>query len=93
MAIEVEVRLPTVLRQNAGGQASVKANGETVGEIFEDLLRQFPLLKGQLLNDDGSMHKFINVYRNDDDVRYLDKLDTTVGADDVISVLPAVAGG
>jgi sulfur-carrier protein len=93
MAIEVEVRLPTVLRQNAGGQASVKANGETVGEIFDDLLRQFPLLKDQLVDDDGSMHKFINVYRNDDDVRYLDKLDTTVGADDVISILPAVAGG
>ena len=93
MAIEVEVRLPTVLRQNAGGQASVKANGETVGEIFDDLVRQFPLLNGQLVNDDGSMHKFINVYRNDDDVRYLDKLDTTVGADDVISILPAVAGG
>jgi sulfur-carrier protein len=93
MGIEVEVRLPTVLRQHAAGQASVKANGETVGAIFEDLLRQFPLLKGQLLDDDGSMHKFINVYRNDDDVRYLDKLDTTVGADDVISILPAVAGG
>jgi len=93
MAIEVEVRLPTVLRQNAGGQASVKANGETVGEIFDDLVRQFPLLNGQLVNDDGSMHKFINVYRNDDDVRYLDKLDTAVGADDVISILPAVAGG
>jgi molybdopterin converting factor small subunit len=69
------------------------ANGETIGAIFEDLLRQFPLLKGQLLDDDGSIHKFINVYRNDDDVRYLDKLDTTVGADDVISILPAVAGG
>ena len=69
------------------------ANGETVGAIFEDLVRQFPLLKGQLVNDDGSMHKFVNVYRNDDDVRYLDKLDTPVGADDVISILPAVAGG
>jgi molybdopterin converting factor small subunit len=56
-------------------------------------VRQFPLLKGQLVDDDGSMHKFINVYKNDDDVRYLDKLDTTVGADDVISILPAVAGG
>ena len=89
----VEVRLPTVLRQHAGGQASVQANGETIGDIFEDLLRQFPLLKGQLLDDDGSIHKFINVYKNDDDVRYLDKLETTVGADDVISILPAVAGG
>ena len=93
MAIEVEVRLPTVLRQHAGGQASVQANGETIGDIFEDLLRQFPLLKGQLVGDDGSIHKFINVYKNDDDVRYLQKLDTTVGADDVISILPAVAGG
>ena len=93
MGIEVEVRLPTVLRQHTGGMATVKANGETVGQIFDDLLRQFPLLKGQLVDDDGSMHKFINVYRNDDDVRYLDKLDTSVGADDVISILPAVAGG
>ena len=93
MPMEVEVRLPTVLRQNVGGQASVKANGETVGQIFEDLVRQFPLLKGQLVTDDGAMHKFINVYKNDDDVRYLDKLETTVGADDVISILPAVAGG
>jgi sulfur-carrier protein len=93
MPMEVEVRLPTVLRQHAGGQASVKANGETVGQIFADLLRQFPLLKGQLVTDDGAIYKFINVYKNDDDVRYLDKLDTQVGEDDVISILPAVAGG
>jgi molybdopterin converting factor small subunit len=89
----VEVRLPTVLRQHAGGQASVKANGGTLGEVFDDLLRQFPLLQGQLVTEDGSMHKFINVYLNDDDVRYLEKLDTKVTDDDVISILPAVAGG
>ena len=89
----VEVRLPTVLRQHAAGQASVKANGSTLGEVFDDLLRQFPLLQGQLVTEDGGIHKFINVYRNDDDVRYLDKLDTKVSDDDVISILPAVAGG
>jgi molybdopterin converting factor small subunit len=89
----VEVRLPTVLRKSAGGQASVQANGSTVGEIFDDLVRQFPLLRGQVINDDGSMHKFVNVYRNDEDVRYLEKLDTNVSDDDVISILPAVAGG
>jgi molybdopterin converting factor small subunit len=89
----VEVRLPTVLRKNAGGQASVQARGSTVGEIFDDLVRQFPLLSGQVVNKDGSMHKFVNVYRNDEDVRYLDKLDTKVSDDDVISILPAVAGG
>ena len=88
-----EVRLPTVLRQHAGGQASVQANGGTVGEVLEDLVRQFPLLAGQVVTDDGAMHKFINVYRNDDDVRYLERLDTKVSDTDVISILPAVAGG
>ena len=89
----VEVRLPTILRQHAGGQASVNANGSTVGEVFEDLVRQFPGLAGQVVTDDGSLHRFVNVYRNDDDVRYLEKLDTKVEDDDVISILPAVAGG
>ena len=88
-----EVRLPTVLRQHAGGQSSVKANGSTLAEVFEDLVRQFPLLAGQVVTDEGSLHKFVNVYKNDEDVRYLDKLDTKVSDDDVISVLPAVAGG
>ena len=89
----VEVRLPTVLRQYAGGQSSVKANGGTLDEVFGDLIRQFPGLAGQVVTDDGALHKFVNVYRNDDDVRYLDKLATLVSDGDVISILPAVAGG
>ena len=89
----VEVRLPTVLRQHAAGQSSVKANGSTVGEVFEDLVRQFPLLANQVITDDGSLHKFVNVYRNDDAVRFLDKLATPVEDADVITILPAVAGG
>ena len=89
----VDVRLPTVLRQHAGGQASVKANGETLGEAVEDLVRQFPGLAGQVVTEEGDLHRFVNVYVNDDDVRYLDKLDTKVSDDDVISILPAVAGG
>lgn len=89
----VEVRLPTVLRQYAGGQAAVRANGATVGEVFEDLVLQFPQLKGQVVTDEGSLHKFVNVYVNDDDVRYLGKLDTGVADGDVVSILPAVAGG
>lgn len=89
----VEVRLPTVLRQHAGGQSSVKANGETLDEVFADLIRQFPGLAGQVVTEDGALHKFVNVYRNDDDVRYLDKLATLVRDGDVISILPAVAGG
>ena len=89
----VEVRLPTVLRQHAGGQASVQANGGTVGEVLEDLVRQFPAMRGQVITEDGTLHKFVNVYLNDDDVRYLDKLDTKVGDGSVVSILPAVAGG
>ncbi|MDQ1375261.1 MAG: sulfur-carrier protein [Actinomycetota bacterium] len=89
----VEIRLPTVLRQNAGGQATVQANGTTLGEVLEDLVRQFPGLADKVVTTDGSLHKFVNVYVNDDDVRYLDKLDTKVGADDTVSILPAVAGG
>jgi molybdopterin converting factor small subunit len=89
----VEVNLPTVLRQHAGGQKTVKANGSTLGEVFEDLVRQFPGLNGQVVTEDGALHRFVNVYVNDDDVRYLDKLNTKVGDDDVVSILPAVAGG
>jgi MoaD family protein len=89
----VEIRLPTVLRQHAGGQAIVKAQGETLGEALEDLTMQFPLLKGQVVTEDGALHKFVNVYKNDEDVRYLDKLDTKLDEGDVVSILPAVAGG
>jgi len=70
--VPVEVRLPTVLRQHAGGQPSVQANGGTVGEVLEDLVRQFPAMRGQVITQDGTLHKFVNVYLNDDDVRYLD---------------------
>jgi molybdopterin synthase sulfur carrier subunit len=91
--VAVEIRLPTVLRQHAGGQATVQANGATLAEALEDLVRQFPGLADKVVTTDGTLHKFVNVYVNDDDVRYLDKLDTKVGDDDTISILPAVAGG
>jgi molybdopterin converting factor small subunit len=93
LAVPVEIRLPTVLRQHAGGQSSIHANGSTLGEVFEDAVRQFPLLAGQLVTAEGKLHSFVNVYRNDEDVRFLENLDTKVSDDDVISVLPAVAGG
>lgn len=89
----VEVRLPTVLRRHAGGQSSVKANGSTIAEVFEDVVRQFPLLAGQVVTEDGALHKFVNVYRNDEDVRFLDSLQTPVSDADVVTILPAVAGG
>ena len=89
----VEVRMPTVLRQHVGGQATVSAAGATIGEVLTGLVTSYPGLAGQVLTDDGNLHKFVNVYVNDDDVRYLDQLDTKVSDGDTISILPAVAGG
>jgi molybdopterin synthase sulfur carrier subunit len=91
--VSVEVRLPTLLRPAAGGAPSTSVEGATVGEVLRALEVAHPGLAGQVLTADGELHKFVNVYLNDDDVRYLDRLDTKVGADDVVSILPAVAGG
>ena len=91
--MSVEVRLPTVLRTHAGGKATVSAEGATVGEVLADLVRTYPGMAGQVLTGDGSLHRFVNVYVDDDDVRYLDQLDTKVAPGDTVSILPAVAGG
>ena len=88
----VAVRLPTVLRPAAGGNSTVTANGSTIGEVLADLVQTFPSMAGQVLTEEGTLHKFVNVYVNDDDVRYLDQLDTKVADGDEISILPAVAG-
>lgn len=91
--MSVDVRLPTVLRAGAGGQPTVAADGATVGEVFEDLIRQYPALKSQLLTEDGQLHRHLNVFLNDDDIRYLGKLDAKVGETDTLTLMPAVAGG
>jgi sulfur-carrier protein len=91
--VSVEVKLPTVLRTHADGQASVSSDSATVGEVFNDLVARFPSIRGNLLDESGGLHKFVNVYKNDDDIRYLDQLDTKVEDGDVLSILPAVAGG
>ncbi len=91
--MSVEVRLPTLLRPHAGGAAVLTAEGSTVGKVFSGLIDRYPGLAGNLVDEDGQLHRFVNVYRNDDDIRYLDQLDTKVADGDVISILPAVAGG
>ena len=88
----VTVRIPTVLRPHAGGLSTASANGGTVGEVIEDLVRQFPNLDGSVV-EEGALRRFVNVYVNDEDVRYLKSLDTPVSDGDEISILPAVAGG
>lgn len=89
----VQIRIPTVLRPHVGGAASVQAAGGTIAEVFDSLTSEHPSLRSHLLNEDGSLHKFVNVYRNDDDIRYLEQLGTGVSDGDVVSILPAVAGG
>jgi molybdopterin converting factor small subunit len=89
----VSVRLPTIMRTHAGGQSEVSAQGSTIGEVIDDLVLQFPGTATHLKAPDGGVHKFVNVYLNDEDVRYLGKLDTPVKDGDQVSILPAVAGG
>ena len=87
------LRVPTVLRPAMGGESVIAVEGATVGEILSMLTSRYPAIKGQLLNDDGTLHRFLNVYVNDDDVRYLGGVAATVTSDDEITLLPAVAGG
>jgi len=92
--VPVAVRLPTVLRSQAGGHATVVVEGATtISDVLQGLVGQYPGMAGQVLNDDGSLHRFVNVYVNDDDVRYLSGLETPVSDGDEITILPAVAGG
>jgi molybdopterin converting factor small subunit len=76
-----------------GGEVSISVEGSTIGAVLADVTQRYPGVKGQLLNDDGTLHRFLNVYVNDDDVRYLGGVDAAVGDSDEITLLPAVAGG
>lgn len=88
----VKISIPTALRQFANGQSSLSVDGTTVGEALKALTTTYPDLGNQLFND-GELRNFVNVYVNDDDVRYLQGLDTELGARDEISIIPAIAGG
>jgi len=91
--VSVTVRLPTIMRANAGGQSEISAEGSTIGEVIDDIVKQFPGTATHLRAPDGGVHRFVNVYLNDEDVRYLGKLETAVGDGDTVSIVPAVAGG
>ncbi|CAN5539061.1 MAG: MoaD/ThiS family protein [Chloroflexi bacterium] len=86
------IRIPPVLRENTDGRRTVDVTGATVSAALDDLFAQHPALRDRVTTD-GKLSEFINVYVNDRDVRYRDGLDTTVGADDTIILLPAMAGG
>ncbi len=87
------VKIPAVLRPQVGGSKELELGGATVGELVTALTAAYPSLRGQLLTDDGELNRFVNVYVNGQDVRYLDGLATAVAAHDEVRLLPAMAGG
>jgi molybdopterin synthase sulfur carrier subunit len=91
--VSVEVRIPTVFRKFTDGQTAVEASPGTVQAVIDELEGRYPGLKEQLVPTDGELHRFVNVYLNDEDVRYLEKLQTKASEGDTLSLLPSVAGG
>ena len=89
----VDVRVTAVLQKYTGGAKTVKANGATVLDLLNDIESRFPGFKSQMFGDDGKLHRFVNVYLNDEDIRYTGGPDTAVKTGDVIDILPALAGG
>jgi len=87
------IRIPPVLRPSVGGEKELQAPGDNVGEILRALAESHPDTQSQLFAADGQLNRYVNVYLNDEDVRVLDGLDTSVGESDTLVILPAMAGG
>jgi sulfur-carrier protein len=93
MIMAIEVRIPTILRSYTGGAKTVEGTGDTLGELLSNLDAAHNGLRGRLVTNEGGLHRFVNVYINDEDVRFLGSLDAKVSDGDTVTILPAVAGG
>ena len=91
--MSVLVRIPTPLRSLTKGAAEVQGSGDTVSDIIQDLERQFPGLRDRLVDEGGDLRRFINIYVNEEDIRFLEGAKTTLKAGDSVSIVPAIAGG
>ena len=91
--MSVEVRVPTILRSYTGGGKVVTGSGDTIADLLADLDSRHAGLRARLVTAEGALHKFVNVYINDEDVRFLGALDAKLNDGDSVTVLPAVAGG
>ena len=89
----VKVRVPTTLRTLTGGKSEIEVEGATLGEVVEALEAAHPGFKDRLLDDEGKLRRFVNVFVADDDVRFLEGLETKVPEGETVSIVPAVAGG
>ncbi len=88
-----KIHIPTPLRQYVGKQPTVEVKGTTVAEAMDDLLQQHPELRRHLYSDDGKLRSFVNLYVNDEDIRYLQKEATALEESDSIAIVPSIAGG
>ena len=91
--MSVEIRVPTILRAYTDGQKVVPATGDTLADLLADLDTRHPGIRARLVTEDGSLHRFVNIYVNDEDVRFFGALDAKVADGDTVTILPAVAGG
>lgn len=91
--MSVKVRIPTPLRKLTNDEAEVDASGSNVREVLDDLEAKFPGLKERLCDENGEMRRFVNVYVGEEDIRFLKGLDTEVDGGQLVSIIPAVAGG
>ena len=91
--MSVSVRIPTILRTYTGGESEVTAEGDTLAAVLDDLDANYNGIKGRILDEGGELRRFVNVYVGNDDVRFLDNLETATPEGTQISVIPAVAGG
>lgn len=89
----VSVRIPTPLRKFTDGKDEVEASGNTVTEVVENLESNFPGIKEKLCDESGKLRKFLNIYLNDEDIRFMDSLDTELRDGDSLALIPAIAGG
>ena len=89
----IDLRVPTVLRKHTDGEKTVQGSGNTLGQLIDDVGGRHEGLRNALVADDGSLHRYVNVYVNDEDVRYLGGTSTPLEDGDTVSILPAVAGG
>ncbi len=93
MSTEVTVMIPTPLREFTDGEGEVTATGANVREVLDDLEQQFPGIKDRLCTEDGNLREFLNIYMNDEDIRFKDDLDTEINEGADLSIIPAIAGG
>jgi molybdopterin converting factor small subunit len=91
--MSVSVRVPTILRTYTGGESEVSAEGSTVSELLDSLDASFPGIRARIIDEQGQIRRFVNVYVGNDDVRFLDGLDTGLADGAQVSIIPAVAGG